>query len=150
MSVYARPAMGTATPKPVKGDDWKRSRQRRAERRLHERKQMDAAKRRDGNKCRVPRCEHAPRSPRIEPAHYIHRGMGGNPSGDRTERALIVSLCFLHHADYDWKTNVDLEIEPQTSAMFDGPCAYYFRAKGGEFVHYATEKVIGISTAVGA
>jgi hypothetical protein len=136
--------------KPPKGTAWKALKQRKADIKTHERKVMDEARKRDGGVCRVPRCEHAPRKPRIEVAHQNHRGMGGNPTGDKTTRQTCIALCWLHHCDYDWKTLVDLDIRPETAQGFDGPCSYYFRALGGPWIHYATEKRIGISTAVGA
>jgi hypothetical protein len=131
--------------KPAPGTAWKASKEAKAERKAHEREQMQAAKVRDEHKCRVPRCEHMPQKPRIEPCHWReqHRAMGGNPSGDRTQRKLIIALCFIHPRESDRKSgSTVLDIEPQdTAQMFDGPCDYY---RNG--IHFASKKRIGVSS----
>lgn len=139
-----------ALQKPARGANWRDNKKRSADRAAYERKEMDAAKKRDGNKCRVPRCEWMPKKPRIEAAHMegSHRGMGGNKDGSRTERKKVIALCLIHHGQYD-RTG-ELVIEPQTKWLFDGPCAYYKKNKEtGRMEHWATERTIGVSVAVG-
>ena len=138
-----------ALQKPGRGDTWKAGKDRTAERKAHERREMDAAKKRDGNKCRVPRCEWMPKKPRIEAAHMdgSHRGMGGNKDGSRTERKKVIALCLVHHGQYD---SGELVIEPLTKWLFDAQCAYHKKNKEtGRMEHWATERTIGVSTAVG-
>lgn len=147
-ATYARPAMGTATAKPAPGVNWKKAKEDKAELKAHEREQMDAAKLRDERKCRVPRCEYMPKKPRIEAAHWRdeHRAMGGNPAGDRTERKKLITLCFIHHKNYDRKGGATLDIEFQDARqMFDGCCDYYVNGR-----HVGSDKRIGVSVAVGA
>lgn len=127
--------------KPLKGTATLERRQRRADVTSHERREMDAAKRRDHGKCRVPRCEYAPKKLRIDACHQIHRGMGGNPAKDRTTRATVISLCVVHHGLYD---RGELDIEPLTDQHFDGVCAFY-AVDGQRREHYATERIIGVS-----
>lgn len=109
----------------------------------HEKKEMRAALVRDGHQCRFPRCE--VRGLPIDPCHLQHRGMGGNPKGDRTERKTVIALCRIHHGWYD---QGELDIEPLTPELFDGPCDWYVFSTV-EYpirrLHWATESRIGIS-----
>jgi hypothetical protein len=83
---------------------------------------MRAAKTRDGHRCRVPRCEYRRQGMPIDACHLTHRGMGGNPSGDRTTRDQIVSLCRIHHGLLDQGL---MHVEPLTSAIADGPLEFF-------------------------
>jgi hypothetical protein len=109
-------------PKPSRGAYLLERKAKRKARVVAEQKQMQAAKRRDGGKCRYPGCWF--KDMPVDAAHFQHRGIGGNPSGDRTTRATVISLCRIHHGQYDGAL---LEIEPLTDQMFDGPCVYYKR-----------------------
>ena len=128
-------------PKPLKGTAKQAHHQTRLDRTAHEQREMQAALKRDGKKCRVPRCEFAKFDFKIDPCHQNHRGMGGNPSGDRTTRATIISLCRRHHDLYDRGV---IDIEPLTAKQFDGPCSF-FATEGDRREHYATERIIGVS-----
>lgn len=131
--------------KPIRGAAMLERRGRRAELVAHERREMDAAKRRDGHKCRWPACEFAGKKLPIEGAHaFQHRGVGGNPDGSRTARKLIVSLCKIHHSLVD---RAELEIEALTNEMADGPLAFFRRAESGRMQHVASESRIGVSEA---
>lgn len=141
--------LGTAKPKPVKGAYWLERKAVKAERKNHERREMDAAKRRDFaacHGCRWPTCPHRTYKPRIHAAHvFEHRGMGGNPDGRRTERHLIMGICVWCHARLDAG---DAEVQEQTPAMADGACAFFERnLETGRMEHVATEKSIGVSEA---
>lgn len=131
-----------ALTKPMPGDFRKEQHDRRNLRKAAERREMQAALKRDGNRCRVPRCEFAVLNLVIEPAHQAHRGMGGNPAGDRTERKTVIALCKRHHRLYD---TARLDIEPLTAKVFDGPCDWYDVATDGTRTHYASERLVGIS-----
>jgi hypothetical protein len=128
--------------KPTRGTALLEHRQRRAELVQHERREMQAAKKRDGNKCRVPYCEFASMKLPIDVAHMRHRGMGGNPKGDRTERRLLVTLCRRHHGLYD---GAELEIEPMTAALMDGPLLFAQLSESGHMETFAVERSIGVS-----
>ena len=113
--------------KPAKGEALL---QRRAKRRMldqAERIVMQAARQRDGNRCRVPECEHRTAKLPIDVAHERHRGMGGNPKGDRTILEGLIALCRSHHGDYDAGR---LEIAPVSGKNlgFSGFCE--FKAEG--------------------
>ena len=119
--------IGTAKQKPARGSALLASRERRAERTSHEQAEMTAAKVRDEYKCRVPRCIYKSKQLRIDAAHQVHRGMGGDPRGTRTERRTCIALCVVHHGEYD---HGDLDISPLTDRVFDGPCEYHWPASG--------------------
>jgi hypothetical protein len=129
--------MSFGFPKPAKGTHWLEGRKRRADRKAAEDAVMREAKQRDGYTCRWPKCEYMPKKPRIECAHLEHRGMGGNPSGDRTQRHKLITLCVVHHGMLD---GPNYEIEPVTSAGTDGPVAFYRRhQETGVMEHVYTE-----------
>jgi hypothetical protein len=62
-----------------------------------------AAKHRDGHRCRFPLCGcrklGVKLDARLEASHDQHKGMGGNPAGDRSVTELLVSLCLHRHQD---------------------------------------------------
>jgi hypothetical protein len=134
-----RAAEGQPLWKDREGSAWLDSKERTAERKNYERKQMDDAKVRDARTCRFPHCEYMPKKPRIEAAHKKdeHRGIGGNPALDRTERKKLITFCFIHHREYD---HGRIKVDPQTDRLFDGPCDF---ERDGVFV--GSEKVIGVS-----
>jgi hypothetical protein len=133
--------------KPAKGSSLLQKRTTRQARVAAEQKAMKAAKARDGQQCRHPRCGYKSKQLPIDPCHQVHRGMGGDPKGTRTTRATVISLCRIHHGLYDAG---DLRIEPLTGQDFDGPCEFHERhPETGEFVHIGTEKRLGVSVAVG-
>lgn len=131
-----------AAPKPRKGDKWLATKATKAERRAHEQREMQAALRRDKRTCRFPRCEF--KGMPVDPAHLDHRRMGGNPSGDKTDRTTVLALCRRHHDEFD-KSEID--IEPLTKNGTAGPCAYYRRTEAGRWAHVASEKSIRVSEA---
>lgn len=115
-------------PKDPVGTAWLDSRKRRADRKAEEDKAMRDAKARDRHVCRFPACEYMPKKPRIDAAHSIHRGMGGNPDGDRTKRELLIAFCFIHHRQWDLG---EFDVEPLTDRIFDGPVAFTRAGESG-------------------
>lgn len=114
-----------ALQKPLKGEyvlERKRAERQHKER---EREVMAAVKAEDGHRCRVPGCRYS--LLRVEVAHEKHRGMGGNPTEDRTVPEVLIALCLRHHQAYD---KGDLEIEPRTERGLRGPCAYTDHSSG--------------------
>jgi hypothetical protein len=103
---------------------------------------MQAALKRDGHACRVPHCPYRAKKLPIDPAHQVHRGIGGDPKGTRTTRATVIALCRCCHGAYD---RGDLDIEAMTHLIFDGPCAFYRRVESGRLVCVAVEKRLGVS-----
>jgi hypothetical protein len=118
-------------------------RSRRAEAVAHERREMAAAKKRDGHACRWPACAYRAKKLPIEAAHvFQHRGAGGNPDGSRTSRAACMALCKIHHGLLD---HHELEVQALTAKGTDGPCAFFVRAESGRMECLASERSIGVS-----
>ena len=129
--------------KPTRGTALLKSRERRADRTAHEQREMQAALKRDGRVCRFPHCEFRAKKLPIDPAHHVHRGMGGDPKGTRTTRATVIALCRSHHGLWDADR---IDIEPLTAAHFDGPASFYAKdEETGRMVHVASETRIGVS-----
>ena len=81
------------------------------------------AKRRDHGQCRWPRCEYRKVVQPIDGAHVFQaKGMGGDPKFLRTERKLLMALCRCHHR---LQEKGQLEVEPLTPEMADGPCNFW-------------------------
>jgi len=74
----------------------------RYKRRMDLKDKEDAEKqkvrRRDGY-CRFPLCGCGKMKLRTEVSHSEHKGMGGNPAGDRSKADLMVLVCHRRHKD---------------------------------------------------
>ncbi len=129
--------------KPLAGEYRLEQKKTARERKAKEDKTMADAKRRDHGKCRWPGC--AFKDLRIETAHLVHRGMGGNPAGDRTERHKLIAFCLRHHQAFDRLRTID--VEPLDAALgTDWLVAFYrLNEETGRMEHFATEKFIGVS-----
>lgn len=133
-----------AEPKPRRGAKLLDHRDKTDKEKAHEKKLMIACLRLDEHKCRIPRCEYASRKLPIDPCHKVHRGMGGNPKGDRTTLPTLIALCRCHHDDYD---HGRVEIDELTPQGFRGRCDYYaVNVETGERTHIGSDKVIGVSS----
>lgn len=144
-----RERVDRALERPEPGKHWLDHKAVEAERKTHERKEMDKARRRDMaacHGCRWPACEFMPKKPRLEVAHvFEHRGMGGNPDGERTLQHLLILACFIHHKRID---NGDLEVHETTDQGTDGPLSFHAKnPETGVMEHVATERIIGVSEA---
>lgn len=74
-------------------------------------------------RCRVPGCP----TPyyHLTVAHLHHKGIGGNPKGDRSKANQMILLCWHHHQGprgYDGM--YPLAITPLTDAGTDGHCQF--------------------------
>lgn len=132
-------------PKPAKGSALLERKERQRAHKAREQAVMQEAKHRDGGKCRVPRCRYQRMDIACDPCHRTHRGMGGNPKEDRTTRDQMITLCRIHHAN--WDTNGTLEIEPLDAGKgFDGPAAFYEQhGETGRMECIGIETQIGVS-----
>lgn len=137
--------------KPAKGSGYMKAKDRRADRRNSEQKEMQAALDRDKRRCRWPGCKGTYRglSLPIDPCHFIeHRGPGGNPDGTRTRKDLIVALCRNCHTLLD---SHQREIQPLSDLNADGLLSFHVRnEESGVMEHIASETARGVSVAVGA
>ena len=105
--------------KPLKGDFRRETHDRRREQTGQEDAILTEAKRRDRYTCRYPGCKE-PKGV-VHGAHLRHRGMGGNPDGDRTTRDTAITFCPRHHQLFD---HADFDVTPMTPRGTDGPCEY--------------------------
>ena len=133
--------------KPARGTALRERKDRRADRRAAEQRALQAALKRDGRRCRWPGCtgQYRGLTLPVDPAHLVHRGMGGNAALDRTTRGGILALCRHHHGALDAGL---LEIQATTDAGTDGPLAFFEkRLETCVMAHVATETRIGVSAA---
>ncbi len=129
-------------PKPIRGEFLAERKAKRQERVNAEKATMREARKRDGNVCRFPMCRH--KSMPVDVAHMIHRGIGGNPAGDRTQTELLWTACRIHHGQYDAGL---IDVQPQDSILgANGPMDFFARTESGTFEIFASEKRIGVST----
>lgn len=89
----------TALPKPSRTARKKAEQQTRKDRKSTEDKNKRIAKMRDGYRCRFPLCGCVKLKLRLEVSHDVHKGMSGNPSGDRSLPAGLITLCLHRHQD---------------------------------------------------
>lgn len=115
-----------------------------------------AAKLRDFMRCRFPLCACGGRYG-IESAHERHKGMGGNPTGDRNGTDGLMTLCAWRHrlgkVSRDRGTLRWVALHPERGA--DGPVAWLVNVSvipgwsylpGGEWAEVARELEIGVWT----
>lgn len=127
--VMTKPAKGTAT------------RERRKKHRVQKAKEtsaMKAARTRD-KVCRFPLCPCKKLRLRLEVAHQVHRGMGGNPAGDRTTTAGLVLLCFERHQGRTSLHSGDVRWVPLGDRGADGLIRWEYRTESGEWKMLASE-----------
>lgn len=133
-----------------KGPTARRRAAKRRQRKAGEIERMQAARARDVY-CRFPVCGcRTGARPGVvsaaEVSHQKHRGMGGNPSGDRTVPALLVLICNWRHKLA--KFSIDrggIRWEPLTPAGADGPIRWLIDA---EAMQGAALSEIGILLAI--
>lgn len=115
--------------KPSRTARKKAEKKTKADRKKHELDNKAAVRRRDLYRCRFPLCGcHELRLPlkaRREVSHSKHKGMGGNPAGDRSAIELMVVLCLHRHQDGAVSIHKGT-LRPRflTPAKFNGPIAW--------------------------
>jgi hypothetical protein len=111
-----KPARGTA----------KAARKARRRANIHAERLAKATVRKRDGRCRFPLCQcHKLRLP-LEASHQKHKGMGGNPTGDRSTSAGMVLLCRPRHRG--WFRSVDAGAiwwEALTPDGADGPIRWW-------------------------
>jgi hypothetical protein len=129
--------------KPSRTVRKKAEHQRKLARKGHERQEMTAVRQRD-RACRFPLCGCRTLKLRLEVAHTQHRGMGGNPAGDRTSTASCVLLCMHRHQFGAVSLHAGtLRHVPLTADGFDGPVAWEIYDDLGGWMEVAREDRIG-------
>lgn len=111
---------GERTPARVlrrrKGDRLKRQ----------ERANKEEVREREGHRCRFPLCTCHRFNLFLEVSHREHKGMGSDPTGERSVPALMLLICNVRHKEsplsIDKKT---IRWEPLTAAGANGPIAWF-------------------------
>jgi len=79
--------------------------------------------------CRMPLCGCKKYALALHVAHTHHKGIGGDPTGDRSQSDRMILLCSARHREnrvsLDRKT---LRIVPLRKDGYAGPCAWYVSA----------------------
>ena len=122
---------GLMFPKPARGTALLERELRKSERKAAEDAAIREAKQRDGYRCRWPE-KHKCRG-ELEGAHvFLHRGMGGNPAGDRTAPELVLPVCaWMHRRGSESIDGKDLKVDAETAAGTAGPCSFWRRTERG-------------------
>lgn len=108
-------------PKPSKGSARAEKLALRAQIERLEARAKLSAKVRDGYQCRVPGCTTDTKVWRLESAHLVDKGMGGDHGTHSHHRRDYVSCCYLHHQGRRSLHSGDLKAIPLTAEGGDGP-----------------------------
>jgi hypothetical protein len=93
----------------------------RTKRRTSEDKEKGKVRRRD-KRCRFPLCGCRLLKLRLEVSHQVHKGMGGNPDGDRSTADQMIYLCdHRHQFGAVSRHKGTLRAEPLTKHGTNGP-----------------------------
>jgi len=110
--------------KPARGAAKSEADQRRERREQREAEAKAQVRRRD-RYCRFPLCGCDRERLARHVAHERHKGMGGNPLGDRSDPEHMILLCSARHREstysYDKGT---VQIAPLTTRGLAGPCVF--------------------------
>jgi hypothetical protein len=146
----------TACPKPSTTQRKQEEHQAKVELQARERGAKTAVRRRD-RRCRFPFCGCQRLGLRLEVAHADHKGMGGNPEGDRSTPDRMILLCTHRHQDGAVSLHKGtLWAKPLTPAGYDGPVAWYvdadtlfagmyrYVAKAARWAEVGRERAVGV------
>lgn len=86
--------------------------------------------------CRWPHCK--PET-RLEVAHVVSKGMGGDKGGNRSAAHQLILLCFLCHQGPISLHSGDRKVEPLTEAGTDGACIFWQQDEQGVWFVVAQE-----------
>ena len=115
----------------------------KAEQQAEEERIMRQARHRDG-RCRMPLCGCKLLQLRIDVCHRTHRGIGGNPKGDRTTLVGLITLCGARHRENQISLDRGtLKITGLTRAGWNGPCRWEVKWHR-QWVEVGRETDIGI------
>ena len=117
--------MVTPNWKPSRTARKLKERQTKLDRKATERKSMNEVRKVDKT-CRFPLCGCKKLGLAQHISHMQHRGIGGNPKGDRTQPENLIKLCFHRHQDGAVSIHRGtLKIEPLTDAGARGPVLFW-------------------------
>jgi hypothetical protein len=145
----------TITPmwKDKRGTKTRQRRNRNDRLKREESMNKRSSKSRDFARCRFPLCA-CERRYNIESAHFEHKSMGGNPTGDRNTTDLLMTLCaWRHRLAKVSRDRGTLRWRALTDRGADGPVAWEVNVSvvpdwsynaGEEWVEVARELEIGV------
>lgn len=113
-----------APPRRRKGITARLRRQKHDRLKAEENANKQFVRDRDGT-CRFPLCSCGRLGLRLDVSHAEHKGMGGDPTGERSHPSLMIYLCVARHMDA--KISIDkktLRWVPLTDAGSNGPVAW--------------------------
>lgn len=81
--------------------------------------------------CRFPRCGCKSFNLARHVAHLDHKGMGGDPSGERSKPERMIVLCSARHKENKYALDRGtIRIRPRTRKGTAGPCAFDVALEG--------------------
>jgi hypothetical protein len=118
-------------PQPKSGLTPSRLRRRRSGRLARQERANKARARRRDRRCRFPLCPCAGYGLALEVSHLVHKGMGGDPTGERSQPEGMVLLCHWRHKESRWSIDKGtLRWRPLTDRGADGLIAWDIKAMG--------------------
>jgi len=112
--------------KPMRGTAKREREDRRDGVKSHEAKNKTAARKGDDYACRFPRCFCHRQKIAPAVAHLDHKGMGGNPAGDRSDDRLLICLCPARHRESRISLDAgSMKVRPLTKLGTRGRCEFY-------------------------
>lgn len=88
-------------------------------------KQKDKVRVRDRRRCRFPRCGCKRFNLALHVSHQHHKGMGGNPAGDRSTTDQMVLVCSARHRENEFAIDRGtIRWRALTDKGADGPIAW--------------------------
>lgn len=132
--------------KPNRTDRKKKERQSKAALKQAEARAKAWVRRRD-RVCRFPLCRCREIGLTLEVSHHLHKGMGGNPEGDRNTPENMVLLCTHRHRDGRIsRHHGTLRVRFLTRHGFEGPVAWMvdWGTTGTRWVEVARESAPGV------
>ena len=112
---------------------------RRTQEEQRERRAKTQARKRDGYRCRWPKCDCRQRRDRIEVAHLRSKSLGG-----ANEATNLISVCLSVHQGSHSLHSQDKRIMPLTDAGANGPVIFYARNTDGDWYLVARERSVGL------
>lgn len=117
-------------PKPAKGTARAALLAKRAKVRTAEANAKAAVRTRDGGVCRWPGCGERGKRWRLEVAHLVSKGIGGD-GGTRSTPDQMALLCFQCHQGPRSLHSGDKRIAPVTAQGADGPLRFEEQSEAG-------------------
>lgn len=138
--------------KPSRTDRKKLTLSRRRERKQNEDGAKAEVRKRDKFRCRFPLCGCGKLKLPLEVSHDFHKGIGGNPKGDRSTPEIMVLLCNHRHQYGKVSRHAGtLRALAQTGDGYNGPVTWQVEGSAlgmpewdGQWIELARESSPGV------